>query len=109
MTDSMTIASERSWYASVAPSIYLRYAIVMTACLLSTVVPVQACPTCTTRNDGVMQSLTHGSDPTSVIDILLVIVMLCCVLWSAIATVGAISGEKKRRKQVQQGHPHEAE
>lgn len=56
-----------------------------------------------------MQSLTHGSEPTSVMDVLLVIVMLCCVLWSAIATAGAIAGERKRRKQVLQGQRHESE
>lgn len=109
MMESTTIVPECSRQASVASTTRVRFVIMVAACLLSTVVSMQACPTCETRNDGVMQALTHGSEPTSVMDILLVVVMLCCVLWSAIATVGAISGEKKRRKLVQQGQRHESE
>lgn len=109
MTDFLTIGSRCLLLVPVIPPVRTRHVIVVLAGMLSVVVPASACPTCTTRNDGVMQSLTHGSVPTSVMDVLLVVVMCGCVLWSAIATAGAISGERKRRKQVQQGQRHESE
>jgi len=109
MMESRTIVSGCPLRVPVIPPTGARYVVVTLACMLSAVVSAWACPTCTTRKDGMMQSLTHGSEPTSVMDVLLVVVMLCCVLWSAIATVGAISGERKRRNQVQQGQRHESD
>lgn len=109
MTGFLTIVPRCLLRAPVIPPVRTRHVIIVLACMLSVVVSAPACPTCTARNDGVMQSLTHGSEPTSVMDVLLVVVMCGCVLWSAIATAGAITGERKRRKQVQQGQRHESE